>query len=1140
MSTVNLRIPALNGQCYRYRQECIVIDLSVGCDIILGDDWLRHNNAELSFPRKECTVTTAQGKLTLAPIPRTFHRKRSIHIISAIQCRKYFEFPRSDERIFLVNVIDDGITPLATPGGGEDDAHPLDPPEQVNFPSQVSADIRQVLHNYRNVFEKMPGKLVDRGIDHVIPTEPGVKPAFRPGYRLSPVEIKEVERQISELLIQGLIEPSSSPYGAPVIFVQKKDKSLRMCLDYRKLNSQTIKSKYPLPRIDQLIDQLNGVKVLSSLDLQSGYYQIRISPEDVPKTAFLTPFGQYQFKVMSFGLCNAPSTFQAVMNRIFDRYLNKFMCVYLDDILIYSKVKEDHPRHLAQVLQVLKENEFYVKLSKCDFEKKELKFLGHIVGADGVKVDPAKTVVVKEWQTPQNVANVRSFLGLANYFRKFLPAYALITAPLVKLTRKGLVWGPDTWSAECEQAFQAVKEALTSAPTLTTPDFENWEGMEVICDASTLGIGSVLTQNGKPIAYESRKLSDTEKNWSTGDQELWAVIHSLTIWRCYLEGIKFTVVTDHNPLVHLQTQPNLSRRQARWSEYLQRFDFDWVHRPGRDNVADPLSRLPFQSILMAITMRNQRVATAVAPVASGSSVLPAQRRGRPPKMRTMPQPRSRAPTARTVNDLLQSIKEGYDKDPWFNDEAHTRPFTRHNGLWYSKDRIVVPNALEVRNHILYEMHDAPYSGHTGVAKTLEHITRHYWWPHMRKSVELHVAACEACQRNKSSNRKPAGLLQPLAIPKRPWDSVSMDFVTGLPLTKRKHDCILVFVDRLTKMVHLAPTTTEVDAEATAGLFRDNVWRLHGMPLDIVTDRGTQFSGKFFQALMKSMGTVHSMSTAFHPQSDGQTERVNRVLEEMLRHYVMTTHEQIEWDECLSLAEFAINNSVHESTANTPFRLNGGRNPRTPLSVPGIQIESVPAAKRFAKQIALNVTMAKKSLEAAQQRQKRYADERRREVVFTEGDKVLLKTTNLKLRHAHDHLTTVKLLPKWVGPFTVIQRVGKVAYRLELPHEWARVHPVFHVSLIKPYTSGTGMLLPPLPILIDGAEYYRIDRIIDYKIVKVGRHKKREYLIRWQGFGPEHDSWEPENYIAESEGGETLRQYLMSVGQAPPPPASRRS
>ena len=290
-----------------------------------------------------------------------------------------------------------------------------------------------------------------------------------------------------------------------------------------------------------------------------------------------------------------------------------------------------------------------------------------------------------------------------------------------------------------------------------------------------------------------------------------------------------------------------------------------------------------------------------------------------------------------------------------------------------------------------------------------------------------------------------------------------------------------------------------------------------------------------------MGTEHSMSTAFHPQPDGQTERVNHVLEEMLRHYVMATHEQIEWDECLSLAEFAINNSLHESTGNTPFRLNGGQNPRTPISLPGITLESIPAAKKFRQEIALSVANARKCLEAAQQRQKRYADERRREVVFAESDRVLLRTTNLKLRHAHDQLTTVKLLPKWVGPFTVIQRVGKVAYKLELPHEWARVHPVFHVSLLKPYKSesGTGLLLPPLPILIDGAEYYRIERIIDYKIVKEGRHKKREYLIRWQGFGPEHDSWEPEKYIAESEGGQTLQQYLMSVGQTPPPTASSR-
>jgi hypothetical protein len=927
-----------------------------------------------------------------------------------------------------------------------------------------------------------------------------------------------------------------------------------MCLDYRLLNSQTIKSKYPLPRIDQLIDQLNGATMLSSLDLQSGYYQIRINPEDVPKTAFLTPFGQYQFKVMSFGLCNAPSTFQAVMNKIFRPYLNKFMCVYLDDILIYSKTPQEHVKHLEQVLQVLRENEFYVKLSKCDFEKRELKFLGHMVGAEGIKVDPTKTKVVEDWPVPSNVSHVRSFLGLANYFRKFLPAYAIVTAPLIKLTRKGLVWGPDTWTQECQEAFDKVKNDLTKAPTLTTPDYSKPEGFEVICDASTVGIGSVLTQNGLPIAYESRKLTDTEKNWTTGDQELWAVIHSLKIWRCYLEGIKFTVVTDHNPLTHLQTQPNLSRRQARWAEFLQRFDFTWNYRPGRDNVADPLSRLPFQNVLMSINTRPSDPTTSnrgkrtripnvrlrdqidppVEPDRTGTidtSEVPKTPKTRKPKatkLQTMPRPSAKE--ACDPEDILEAIKMGYDSDPWFQEESNTETLQFRDNLWWKGKQVVVPDIPWVRKGILYELHDAPYSGHTGVLKTLEKVTRMFWWPKLRRFVTDYVARCEACQRNKSSNQKPAGLLQPLPIPKRPWDSVSMDFVTGLPVSAKGMDAIIVFVDRLTKMVHLAATTTTVDAVGTAILFKDHVLKLHGLPLDIVSDRGSVFVGNFFSALLELLGVTHNRSTAFHPQTDGQTERVNRVMEEMLRHYVMDSRQR-GWEESLAAVEFAINNSYHESIGTTPFRANGGRDPRLPLMIPD-DCET-PAAKEFAEILQDELRRAKKCLEAAQQRQKHYADARRREATFEVGANVLLRTTNLKLRTAGDTSTTTKLLPKWVGPFEITQKVGEVAYKLDLPDSW-RIHPVFHVSLLKPYlTDSDSRLQPPTPEIIDGEAYFQIERIVDHRLKRQGRRVSREYLIRWKGFGPEHNSWEPERLIAESEAGRTLKDYWSYLGYDSP-------
>jgi hypothetical protein len=908
-----------------------------------------------------------------------------------------------------------------------------------------------------------------------------------------------------------------------------------MCCDWRKLNSQTIKTRYPLPRIDQLLDQLKGAQVFSSLDLQAGYHQILINKEDVPKTAFTTPFGHYHWRVMSFGISNAPSTFQQVMNKVFQPLLGKGVLVYMDDILIYSKTKAEHAVLLDQVLKILRENEFYVRLGKCDFEQKELKYLGHIVGAEGVKVNPAKVTVINDWPTPASSKDVRSFLGLANYFRKFIQGYATLVAPLTYLTRQNVMWTPHTWTEKCQTSFDGVKTALTNAPVLALPDFSKPFTMEVICDASIVGIGAVLTQDGQALAYESKKLTDAEKKWTTTEQELWAVVHALKVWRCYLEGLPFSVITDHNPNIYFQTQPNLSRRQARWSEYLQRFDFKWVYRPGRINVADPLSRntaVVLNAItLKAVTTRRQERLTNIPP--QPVPLVPVKRKRRARSSGVMPMPVepaddvTRKGTATFEGDVVQHMSQGYAHDVWFADSKNTDSLLFKEGLWWRGQAVAVPNVEGLRQEILLELHDAPYSGHQGVYKTTKSVQRMYWWPSLRKDVTQYVATCVSCQRNKASSQKPAGLLQPLAIPTVPWNSVSMDFITHLPKTASGYTTIVVFVDRLTKMVHLAPTYDTVTAEGTAELFYTQVWQHHGIPEDLVTDRGSVFTGHFFSEVLRLIGTRHSRTTAFHPQSDGQTERVNRVLEDMLRHYVGSLR-QGDWDKCLTAAEFAINNAFHESIGTTPFRLNYGKDPRLPLSIPGST--SFPAASQFADRMAEGLLQAKRCLQAAQQRQKLYYDSGRRDVSFKEGEEVLLSTKHIHLRRTGDKSSTPKLLPKWIGPFKITKIIGKGAYQLELPHTMT-VHPVFHVSLLKPYRSD-GRVQPP-DILIceeDGEEYFLVERVLDHRIRKNGRARFCEYLVKWQGYGSEHNSWEPESSVSETT---QYTNYWNYVGLEPP-------
>ncbi|KAJ9523325.1 hypothetical protein QJQ45_005365 [Haematococcus lacustris] len=856
---------------------------------------------------------------------------------------------------------------------------------------ECSAPIKALIKQYAQVFDDLQGLPPERNIAHTIPLEPGAKPPFRPMYRMSPAELAEVEKQIKELLALGLIEPSSSPYGAPVLFVTKADGSLRMCIDYRAFNKVTIKNKYPLPRIDQLIDRLHGATVFSSLDLQSGYHQIRITPEDVPKSAFRTPFGHYQFKVLSFGLTNAPATFQAVMNDIFREH-NKF-----------------------------------------------------------------------------------------------------------------------------------VVHALSNAPVLALPDFS--KQFQVICDASVTGIGAVLMQDGHPIAFESRRLIPAEVNYTTGEQELLAVVHALKTWRCYLEGVEFKVITDHNPLIYINTQPNLSRRQTRWSEYLQRFkQLTWEYRPGRINVADPLSRYPpnkTAAVLMAVTRSKTGKSPAPTPAEVVKQLEPKKRTRTGRKPQEAPAVLEEThPDPDELQDTIATIQSGYRQDPWFEDARNLTDLRlcENSLLWYHGSRVVVPNLEGVKRALLYELHDTPMSGHGGIAKTYKAVSDRFWWPGMHNYVADYVKRCHVCQRNKSSTQKPAGLMVPLQMPKAPWDSVSMDFVVKLPKTAAGHDSILVIVDRLTKMVHLAPTVEKVNGEDVARLFYDNVFKLHGMPLEIISDRDPRFRGQFFSGLCDIMQTKQCLSTAFHPQSDGQTERMNKVMEDMLRHYVGV--EYVDWDKFLSSAEFAINNSYNSSIGTTPFRLNNVKDPNVPITLK-LDATTNNAAQNFARVMKDNLEKAKLTLDAARKRRKAYYDLMHRdENEIVVGSEVLLRTKHLKFKNPG----SPKLLPLYIGPFQVTQKVNDVAFRIKLP-ETFKIHDVFHVSKLKPFLAGPGMMVPPPPLEEGDGLYFTVNHLLQHRKNKQG---KDEYLVRWSGYGPEHDTWEPASNLKKA----TIQEYKDSLKPLP--------
>ncbi|KAL4282512.1 hypothetical protein GQ457_16G022250 [Hibiscus cannabinus] len=533
---------------------------------------------------------------------------------------------------------------------------------------------------------ELPGLPPKREVEFGIDIQPGTNPVSITPYRMPPIELKELKKQLEELKNKGFIRPITSPWGAPVLFVKKKDGSMRLCIDYRQLNRVMIKNKYPFPRIEDLFDQLRDASVFSKIDLRSGYYQMKVKDADVPKTTFQTRYGHFEFLVMPFGLTNAPAAFMDLMNRVFKPYLDKFVVVFIDDILIYSRNKDDHAEHLPIVLQTLRECQLYAKFSKCEFWLSEVAFLGHVISAKGIMVDPKKVQTILDWRPPRNVSEVHSFLGLAGYYRRFVKGFSVIALPLTKILRKDR---PFEWSEDRQRSFDKLKQALTHAPVLIQP--EPGKEFAMYSDASHYGLGCVLMQGDNVIAYASRQLKPHELNYPTHDLELAAIVFALKIWRHYLYGEKCHLFTDHKSLKYLLTQKDLNLRQRRWMELLKDYDLVIDYHPGKANVvADALSRKPN----------------------SASLALNAHFR--------LTKEQKFLSELQVQSDLVSRIRELQRMDPELHkisdnlDAKHNSDFSvKTDGLLYFKDRMCVPNDDRLRKEMLDEAHQISFSIHPG-------------------------------------------------------------------------------------------------------------------------------------------------------------------------------------------------------------------------------------------------------------------------------------------------------------------------------------------------------------------------------------------------------------------------------------------
>ncbi|KAI3717828.1 hypothetical protein L1987_69691 [Smallanthus sonchifolius] len=979
-----------------------------GFDIIVGMDWLTKHHAEVVCFDKYIRIPLDSGEIL-----NVYDEKPSkgLKLMSCTTAQKYL---RKKCVAFLAHIV-----------------------EQKGKDKSLQ-DI-PVIKDYPEVFpEDLPGLPPIRQVEFCIDLVPGANPMAKSPYRLAPSEMQELSSQLRELSDKGFIRPSVSPWGAPVLFVKKKDGSFRMCIDYRELNKLTVKNRYPLPRIDDLFDQLQGSTYFSKIDLRSGYHQLRVLESDIPMTAFRIRYGHYEFMVMPFGLTNAPAVFMDLMNRVCKPYLDKFVIVFIDDILIYSKSKAEHEEHLRLVLDLSKKEQLYAKFSKCEFWLKEVQFLGHIVNEKGIHVDPTKIEAVKNWQAPKTPTEVRSFLGLAGYYRRFIANFSKIAVPLTALTHKGK---PYEWGPKQEEAFQTLKQKLCEAPILTLPD--GTEDFVVYCDASHLGLGCVLMQRGKVIAYASRQLKIHEKNYTTHDLELGAVVFALKIWRHYLYGTKCEVYTDHKSLQHIFNQKELNMRQRRWVELLNDYDCNIRYHPGKANVvADALSRKE------PIKIHSIRIQNDIQ-----TRILEAQH------------------LSVTEGNMYNEMSCG----------AELQLETKPNGLLYFLNRIWIPDRDNLRTFIMNEAHKTRYSVHPGADKMYMDLRTQYWWPGMKKDIALYVSKCLTCLKVKVKHQRPFGLLEQPEIPVWKWECIAMDFITKLPHTSRGHDSIWVIIDRLTKSAHFIPIREDYRVEKLARIYIDEIVSRHGVPLNIISDRDGRFTSRFWQSLQSALGTQLNHSTAYHPQTDGQSERTIQTLEDMLRACVIDFKGN--WDLHLPLVEFSYNNSYHTSINMAPFEALYGRKCRSPICWTEIGETQITSP----------------------------------ELIQETSDKIMLIRDNLLVSPWKGVVRfgkKGKLAPRFVGSFKILERIGKVAYKLDLPEGLSNVHPTFHVSNLKKCLADENLHIPLDEVHIDETMHFveKPVEIMDREVKQLKRSRIPIVKVRWESKrGPEF-TWEREDQM----------------------------
>lgn len=1076
--------------------------------------------------------------------------------IASVSNKALHHYMKRDDMEFFISSIDEMSTILKDRGTGR----AYDPfvgeivaDEDFDTAEMISRDLPKAYRGYEDVFSKRESNKLPphRSYDHNIELEAPLPSQFSPLYRQSTQELEATKEYIVENLQKGFIAPSTSGFASPVLFVKKPNGSLRFCVDYRKLNHITKKDPYPLPRMDELFTRMSDAVIFTKLDIRAAFNRIRMDPSCEEMTTFRTKYGCYKCKVLPFGLCNGPATYQRYMNDVLMDYLDDFCVAYLDDILIWSRTEQEHHQQVKKVLTRLREAGLQADIKKSEFDVNRTRYLGYILTTEGLEIDPEKVEPLRNWKRPYTVTGVKSFTGFCGFYRQFIANFGEIALPLTRLQKPS---NPFEWTEECQVSFDKLRNALLQLVKLYhyQPQFET----KLETDASDMVVGGVMSQlhpDGKwyPLGFYSKTLSGPEINWEIHDKELFAIIEAFKRWRPELASTyaQVKVFSDHRALEYFMLTKVLTAKQVRWMEFLTEFNFKIIYHDGLSNSkADILSRREQDisgqeqikrdsrsRLLLGPNRLDERINAELADSFVSVNHLartlcPLERIEE--ETEPTPTPTRNGPAVPTFNSIQLILDLKKQNIAGFQSTRNDLPddFSVDNeGILLYKQRMVLERHSELTTSLIHEAHTQISSAHPGGRKTYQLLAPKYYWRGMEVDCRRFVDNCTACQLNHARHTKKPGILNPLPIPNYPMQHICMDF-KEFPPDKHGYDSILVIIDRLSKATVTIPCHKTITARQLARLYIEWIYRFGHSPETIISDRGPQFISSFWIEFCRIIGVKIKLATAYHKETDGQTEIMNKYIDLRLRPYV--NFYQDNWSEMLPMMDRVQLTMPHASIGMEPYQLLFGMAPRTswdwktPPTANPTEEMNVADAKLVADRMHSAWKLAKANMEAAQQRMVKATDAHRAPISWEVGSRVYLSTKNLK-----KHRPSRKLSQQWEGPYKILERTGPDTFRLELP-AGTRMGDVFHADILKacPDNPLPGQAAPepdPEQIIEDDKEW-EIDHIVACEL----RRGNLKYRIQWTGFDPDF-TWYWASDVMYSP--HKLRQFHDDNPSSPGPP-----